>query len=94
VIIDEAHSSQGSKASAALNQALAADGQPLAEDVDIEDFVNTVIEQRMQSRRLRPNASYVAFTATAKAKTLELFGTPMPPDGEGKIAGPIRSLSQ
>ncbi len=85
VIIDEAHSSQGSKASAALNQALAADGQPLADDVDIEDFVNTVIEQRMQSRRLRPNASYFAFTATAKAKTLELFGTPMPPDGEGKI---------
>jgi len=84
VIIDEAHSSQGSKASAALNQALAADGA-LPEDIDVEDFINTAIEARMRSRRLRPNASYFAFTATAKAKTLELFGTPLPPDGEGKI---------
>jgi type I restriction enzyme R subunit len=84
VIIDEAHSSQGSKASAALNQALAADGA-LPEDTDVEDFINTAIEARMRSRRLRPNASYFAFTATAKPKTLELFGTPLPPDGEGKI---------
>ena len=84
VIIDEAHSSQGSKASAALNQALAADGA-LPEDTDVEDFINTAIEARMRSRRLRPNASYFAFTATAKAKTLELFGTPLPPDDEGKI---------
>jgi type I restriction enzyme R subunit len=84
VIIDEAHSSQGSKASAALNQAIAADGA-LPEDIDLEDFINTAIEARMRSRRLRPNASYFAFTATAKAKTLELFGTPLPPDGEGKI---------
>jgi type I restriction enzyme R subunit len=85
VIIDEAHSSQGSKASAALNQALANEDQPLSEGADIEDFVNAVIEERMRSRRLMNNASYFAFTATAKAKTLELFGTPLPPDGEGKI---------
>ena len=84
VIIDEAHSSQGSKASAALNQAIAADGA-LPEDIDVEDFINTAIEARMRSRRLRPNASYFAFTATAKAKTLEIFGTPLPPDGEGKV---------
>ena len=84
VIIDEAHSSQGSKASAALNQAIAADGA-LPDDIDVEDFINTAIEARMRSRRLRPNASYFAFTATAKAKTLEIFGTPLPPDGEGKI---------
>ncbi len=85
VIIDEAHSSQGSKASAALNQALASDAQPLAEDTDIEDFVNAVIDERLRSRKLLANASYFAFTATAKAKTLGLFGTPLPPDGEGKI---------
>ena len=84
VIIDEAHSSQGSKASAALNQAIAADGA-LPDDIDVEDFINTAIEARMRSRRLRPNASYFAFTATAKAKTLEIFGTPLPPDGEGKV---------
>jgi len=85
VIIDEAHSSQGSKASASLNQALASEEQPLSEGTDIEDFVNTVIEERIRSRKLMSNASYFAFTATAKAKTLELFGTPLPPDGEGKI---------
>jgi len=57
----------------------------LQEGKDVEAFINTAIEARMRSRRLRPNASYFAFTATAKAKTLELFGTPLPPDDEGKI---------
>jgi type I restriction enzyme R subunit len=84
VIIDEAHSSQGSKASAALNLSLADGSEGLDESTDIEDFVNQVIEERLRSRRLLKNASYFAFTATAKAKTLELFGTPLPPDGEGK----------
>jgi len=85
VIIDEAHSSQGSKASAALNQSLADGSQPLEDGTDIEDFVNEAIEERLRSRRLLRNASYFAFTATAKAKTLELFGIPLPPNGEGKI---------
>jgi type I restriction enzyme, R subunit len=85
VIIDEAHSSQGSKASAALNQALTSEETTLSEETDIEDFVNTVIEERMRSRKLMNSASYFAFTATAKPKTLELFGTPLPPDGEGKV---------
>ena len=36
----------------------------------------------MESRRLLDNASYFAFTATPKNKTLEIFGTPDPqPDG-------------
>ena len=85
VIIDEAHSSQGSKASAALNQSLADGSQSQDEDADMEDLVNEVIEERIRSHKLLANASYFAFTATAKAKTLELFGTPLPPDDEGKI---------
>ena len=32
----------------------------------------------MESRKLLPNASYFAFTATPKNKTLELFGEPDP----------------
>jgi type I site-specific restriction-modification system R (restriction) subunit len=39
-------------------------------------------------RRIRPrvtNASYFAFTATPKNKTLEMFGEPLPRDGEGKV---------
>jgi hypothetical protein len=42
-------------------------------------------EERMRSRKLLANASYFAFTATPKPKTLELFGIPLPPDDEGKI---------
>ena len=39
----------------------------------------------MESRRLLSNASYFAFTATPKNKTLEIFGAPEPqPDGSVK----------
>lgn len=73
ILIDEAHSSQGGKAAAALNAALAGadDGD---EDETIEDRINTIMEQR----KMLPNASYFAFTATPKNKTLEIFGEPFP----------------
>ena len=52
-----------------------------AEEEDNEDKINKIIE----SRRLLTNASYLAFTATPKNKTLELFGIPDPqPDGKVK----------
>ena len=35
----------------------------------------------MESRKLLPNASYFAFTATPKNKTLEIFGEPDPQPG-------------
>ena len=75
LIIDEAHSSQGGKASSAMSAALA----------DPEDTVNDALEKRMQARRMLTNASYFAFTATPKNKTLEMFGQPLPPDAEGKV---------
>jgi len=72
IIIDEAHSSQGGKASGALNEALS----------DPEDTVNEELERRMKARKMLTNASYFAFTATPKNKTLEIFGRPDPqPDG-------------
>ncbi|HVJ52993.1 MAG TPA: type I restriction endonuclease [Aliidongia sp.] len=73
IIIDEAHSSQGGKAAAALNAALtgADDGD---EDETVEDRINAIMEQR----KMLPNASYFAFTATPKNKTLEIFGEPWP----------------
>jgi type I restriction enzyme R subunit len=77
IIIDEAHSSQGGRTSAAMSQALSLAG---AEDDDetIEDTINRL----MESKKLLPNASYFAFTATPKNKTLEIFGAPDPqPDG-------------
>ncbi|MGO9245169.1 MAG: type I restriction endonuclease subunit R, partial [Verrucomicrobiia bacterium] len=75
IIIDEAHSSQGGKTSAAMSAALA----------EPEDTVNDALEKRMQARKMLTNASYFAFTATPKNKTLEMFGQPLPPDAEGKV---------
>ncbi|MBI4664210.1 MAG: type I restriction endonuclease subunit R [Verrucomicrobia bacterium] len=75
IIVDEAHSSQGGKTSAAISAALA----------DPEDTVNDALEKRMQARKMLTNASYFAFTATPKNKTLEMFGEPLPPDAEGKV---------
>ncbi len=37
------------------------------------------------ARKMLTNASYFAFTATPKNKTLEMFGEPLPPDAEGKV---------
>ncbi len=85
IVIDEAHSSQGGKTSAAMSKALgnAADGADV--EVDPEDTVNEALERRMAARKMLTNASYFAFTATPKNKTLELFGEPLPLDAEGKI---------
>ena len=77
IIIDEAHSSQGGRTSAAMTGALSEAGEE-GEDETFEDQINRV----MESRKLLPNASYFAFTATPKNKTLEIFGEPDPqPDG-------------
>ncbi len=74
LVIDEAHSSQGGKTSSAMSAALA----------DPEDTVNDALEKRMQARKMLTNASYFAFTATPKNKTLEMFGQPLPPDADGR----------
>ncbi|WP_084102767.1 type I restriction endonuclease subunit R [Demequina sp. NBRC 110051] len=76
IIIDEAHSSQGGKVSAALAQALSKDGL----DHDVED-VEDALNKLMASKKMLPNASYFAFTATPKNKTLETFGEPFEVDG-------------
>ena len=93
IVIDEAHSGQGGKTSAAMGQAL---GKSLGEgaDTDVaggdqerdaEDVVNAALEARMAARKMLSNASYFAFTATPKNKTLEMFGEPLPADAEGKV---------
>jgi type I restriction enzyme R subunit len=76
IVIDEAHSSQGSKTSAAVSRALA--GVEADEEDTVEDRINRIIE----GKKLLTNASYFAFTATPKNKTLEMFGEPVP-NGEG-----------
>ena len=73
IVIDEAHSGQGGNTASEMGRVL---GNYTPEDglEDYEDAVNASIE----SRQLLPNASYFAFTATPKNKTLELFGESRP----------------
>ena len=81
IIIDEAHSSQGGRTTRAMNRALGATSNEDEDEDTFEDQVNQLIE----SRKMLANASYFAFTATPKNKTLELFGEPDPqPDGTVK----------
>ena len=76
IVIDEAHSSQSGEAAASLN-ALFADinAEDIPRDeagkISTEDLLNHLVE----GRKMLPNASYYAFTATPKNKTLETFGT-------------------
>jgi type I restriction enzyme R subunit len=85
IIIDEAHSGQGGKTSAAMSQALGDQTEDEDSGPDPEDTVNEALAKRMAARKMLTNASYFAFTATPKNKTLEMFGEPLPPDAEGKV---------
>lgn len=85
IVVDEAHSSQGGKTSAAMSKALGHTDDAAGDEFDPEDAINDAIEKRMAARKMLTNASYFAFTATPKNKTLEMFGEPLPPDAEGKI---------
>jgi type I restriction enzyme R subunit len=78
IVIDEAHSSQGGRTSAKMSISLSEAGAEPEDEEDLEDQINRLIE----AKRLLSNASYFAFTATPKNKTLEIFGEPEPqPDG-------------
>ena len=79
IIIDEAHSSQGGRTSASMSKALREAGAE-EEDETTEDKINRL----MESRKMLTNASYFAFTATPKNKTLEIFGDPVPEGGSTK----------
>ena len=68
IIIDEAHSSQGGRTAAKMNAALGQASED--EDETTEDRINRAMEER----KMLPNASYFAFTATPKNRTLEIFG--------------------
>lgn len=73
VIADEAHSSQTGEAAAKLKQLLSAQEWAELQDggeVDAEALLAAQMEARAGVKGL----TYVAFTATPKAKTLELFG--------------------
>ncbi|MBD2565242.1 MULTISPECIES: type I restriction endonuclease subunit R [Nostoc] len=74
IVIDEAHSSQSGSSAAKMSAAL---NKEAGEDEETtEDKILRIIEEQ----KLSPNASYFAFTATPKNKTLEAFGVQNPAD--------------
>ncbi|WP_027614912.1 type I restriction endonuclease subunit R [Pseudomonas sp. LAIL14HWK12:I9] len=74
VIADEAHSSQTGSSASKLKQILGSDALDAAE-VSAEELLDAAVQARQPNERI----SYYAFTATPKAKTLELFGRPADP---------------
>jgi type I restriction enzyme R subunit len=96
VIADEAHSSQSGRAASDLKMVLST--EEIAErDGDDEVSTEDILTQRMEARAAEDDAiSFVAFTATPKAKTLELFGT-LPhqdePKGPGNLPAPFHVYS-
>ncbi len=95
VIADEAHSSQTGEAASKLKQVLSAEElQELADggEVSTEDL----LAAQMAARANDKGITYVAFTATPKAKTLELFGrrpNPDQPAGPGNLPEPFHVYS-
>ncbi|HDP99940.1 MAG TPA: type I restriction endonuclease subunit R [bacterium] len=88
VIIDEAHSSQGGEASRKMTETLVEKNVSLEESEKIESEIEAGVQDEddyirevIQKRGPQKNISLFAFTATPKAKTLEVFGTQ---DVEGK----------
>lgn len=69
VIADEAHSSQTGSTARQLKEVLMMDGSA-EEELSTEDILDAAVAARKASK----NLSYLAFTATPKTKTLELFG--------------------
>ena len=95
VIVDEAHSSQSGVAAKELRAALskgqdagaaliAAERQEQEEEASARDGEDR-IAQALAGRGRQDNISFFAFTATPKAKTLELFGQKAEVDGEKRF---------
>lgn len=94
IIIDEAHSSLSGQMARKLNETLAkvSDEEELQSDLENYDENENdevtgedLIRAMVKARKLLPNASYFAFTATPKNKTLELFGVPYEENGKTKF---------
>lgn len=90
VIADEAHSSQTGEAAAQLRAVLGMGDEE--EEISTEDL----LAARMEARANIEGITFVAFTATPKTKTLELFGTlpdPSRPPGEDNVPQPFHVYS-
>lgn len=85
IIADEAHSSQTGSTARKLKEVLMLESRNDGEELTSEDILDAAVA----SRRVSPNLSYFAFTATPKTKTLELFGrVPNPKEPPSKTNRP------
>jgi type I restriction enzyme R subunit len=95
VIADEAHSSQTGQAAEKLKKVLSAsDAADLADGGEVA--MEEVLAAQMADRVRENGITYVAFTATPKAKTPELFGrrpNPNEPASEGNLPEPFHVYS-
>ncbi len=95
VIADEAHSSQTGTAAAKLKAVLSPEEIKALEDggeISTEDLLTA----QMAARAAESGITYVAFTATPKTKTLELFGTrpdPTQPASPTNLPAPFHVYS-
>lgn len=99
IIVDEAHSSQSGDAATDVRKALG----DLGLDADTDEAGTTAalaepdtdakLKKRAEQRGRRTNLSYFAFTATPKAKTLELFGTLEDGGPDGPTYRPFHTYS-
>ncbi|WP_297192839.1 type I restriction endonuclease [uncultured Campylobacter sp.] len=81
IIIDEAHSSQSGTNAQKMSEAIRDKSLDEEEEAREESLDEKIIEI-IKNKKLQKNASYFAFTATPKPKTLEMFGMPCEINGE------------
>ncbi|EGY3994916.1 type I restriction endonuclease subunit R [Campylobacter upsaliensis] len=81
IIIDEAHSSQSGKNAEEMGKAISNKNDKEMGEMDLEEELIKIIK----NKKFQKNASYFAFTATPKPKTLEMFGSPCEINGEKKF---------
>lgn len=85
VIADEAHSSQSGSTARQLKEVLMTDTM----DDDVEISSEDILDATIAARKGSNNLNFYAFTATPKAKTLELFGRrPNPQEPASKTNKP------
>ncbi|EAK1467591.1 type I restriction endonuclease subunit R [Campylobacter upsaliensis] len=81
IIIDEAHSSQSGKSAEEMGKAIGNKNDKETGEMDLEEELIKIIK----NKKFQKNASYFAFTATPKPKTLEMFGSACEINGEKKF---------
>lgn len=81
IIIDEAHSSQSGKNAEEMGKAISNKDDKETGEMDLEEELIKIIK----NKKFQKNASYFAFTATPKPKTLEMFGSACEINGKKKF---------